>query len=93
MDAYGVYVPEDEKDFSHFDKITNRYNAYDTCWKKGDCDSLCSTTADEDRADTDEFLETAWMLAVFPKHYRLKVPLSYMASEDRPDDPCDEIED
>ncbi|WP_308721291.1 hypothetical protein [Komagataeibacter xylinus] len=93
VDAYGVHVPEDEKDSSHFDKITNRYNAYDTCWKKGNCDSLCSTTADEHRADTDEFLETPWMLAVFPKRYRLKVPLSYMASEDRPDDPCDEMED
>ncbi|NHN89989.1 hypothetical protein [Acetobacter conturbans] len=93
VDAYGVHVPEHEKDCSHLDEIVDRYEAYDAKWKKGDCDSLCSMTPDEDRAEADEFLKTPWMLAVFPKHHRLGVPLSYMAIDDRPDDPCDEMED
>jgi hypothetical protein len=93
VDAYGVHRPGDDQDTSHFDKIADRYGARDACWKRGDCDSYGSTTADEDRSEADEFLETPWMLAVFPMHHRLDSPLSYMALEDRPDDPCEEMEE
>lgn len=93
VDAYGVHHPVNDEDTSHLEEIADRYDALSARWKRGDCDSLGSTTADEDRADTDEFLETPWMLAVFPKRHRLAIPLSYLALEDRPDDPCDEIEE
>jgi len=93
VDAYGVHHLMSDEDDSHLDKVADRYEARDARWKRGDCDSLGSMTASEDRAHADEFLETPWMLAVFPKLHRLVVPLSYMALEDRPDDPCDEIEE
>lgn len=92
VDAYGVHHLKHGEDTSCFQEIAERYNAHNASWKKGDCDSYGSTTADEDRADTDEFLKTPWMLAVFPEHHRLDPPLSYIALEDRPDDPCDEME-
>ncbi|WP_133032236.1 hypothetical protein [Sphingomonas sp. PP-CE-1G-424] len=93
VDAYGVQRPAHDEDTSYFEEIADRYDAHGANWKKGNSDSYGSMTADEDRAETDEYLETPWMLAVFPRQHRLALPLSYMALEERPDDPCDEMEE